>query len=557
MFFQKTIEKPIKILYNLCTDPNRKGSIMKHKISVIFCAAIVLVLALSYFFVPEVTSSETEMRSMRTFGMIFQDIDSVDEDGEPTIVNNMGVSAPDRLENAMKDQIFVREDIMRVYNGIQTKFANLYSNTDKALKAHIKALKQLSAAETTAPPSPKDTLAPIEDETEPPVTVAPDDTSVEQPSSPDETSVPDETSIPDETSTEAPEEPSPPLLDFEKYPGYGFARLEVFPEQSYEYSYIGTFALYNGTDYVGAKPNKSVVTQEAVQRHIDQYEMLLEEYPNLKFYSYFVTQIQDTPWFYDFYGTYPDRHETIAQYLPEYVTVGRLIFKDFADYQDCYFKSDHHWAYKGSERAYQNIYNMMAEDLNLSPMKQPIKTWNFTELYGVEYRGSRANTLREAYSSYDEFIAYEYDLGKRKTYILQPDCYFIEIPVTMGLWEKYKVGDINKNKYFDHYIAFYGHAYDGLGNYYYDSQNCFVIKNDNDAEHSLLLICDSSQRPCRDVLGSHFKNVVTLDYRFMTKIPIDYLIEKYEIDTILCGSQAVLWSGSDKYLFTFSDDFGK
>lgn len=505
---------------------------MKYKASLIICAVIIVGLALSYFIFPEITTSDTEMRSMRTFGMIFENIDSVDENGDPTIVNNVNVSIPDRLENALKDQIFIRENVMTVYNGLQTKFANLYNDTSKALKAPFDSFKQLSTDETTAPPAI--------DETDPPVTV------------------PDE-GFPDEyyDLKEEVEQQPPAALDFNKYPGYGFARLNSFPANQYEYSNIGSFALYNGTDYVGAKPSKSATTENAVQRHIDQYEKLLAEYPDLKFYSYFVTQIQDTPWFTEFYGSYPDKHETAAQYLPEYVTVGRLTFKDFADYQACYYKSDHHWGHKGSERGYQDVYNMMAEALDLSPMKYPIKTWNFSELNGVEYRGSRANSLRDAYSAYDEFIAYEYDLGERETFVLTVDNYTKEIPVTMGLWEKYKVGDINKSKYFDHYINFYGRSYDSTGKQYADSESLFVIKNNNGAEHSLLMVCDSTQRPYRDVLGSHFKNVVTLDYRIMTRVPVDYLIEKYDIDTILCGGQTFAWSGSNQYMFKFSDNFGK
>lgn len=534
---------------------------MKYKISVILCAVIILVLSLSYLVTPEVTTSETERRNMRTFGMIFEDIDSVDEDGEPTIINNVGISIPDRLENAMKDQIFVREDIMSVYNGLQTRFANLYSSTDRAVKSYIKSLKQASTPETTEP----ETTVPVTETTvpTPETTVPTPETTVPS----DDTDVPsDSETVPAETTelettlpetTERVVEPTPIPLDFEKYPGYGYARLDTCAPQSYEYRFIGDYALYNGTDYVGAKPNRNVTTKANVQKHVNQYEMLREEYPNLKFYAYFVTQIQDTPWFYDFYGRYPDRHETIAQFLPEYVSVARLTFEDFDDYMDCYFKSDHHWNYKGSERAYRDVYTIMADDLGLSPMKTPIKTWNFTELEGVQYRGSRANALQGAYSSYDEFIVYEYDLGERETFVLKPDDYKTEIPVTMGLWERYKMGVINKTRYYDHYINFYGHSYDEMGIEYADSENYYVIKNNNDAEHSLLLVCDSSQRAYRDVLASHFKNLVTLDYRVMTKVPVDYLIEKYDIDVILIGAQGFAWSGNAKYMFTFSENFGK
>ena len=501
---------------------------MKYKASLIICGVLVLGLALSYFLSPEVLTSDTEMRSMRTFGMIFTDIDSVDENGDPTIVNNMGVSIPDRLENAMKDQIFVREGVMSVYNGLQAKLANLYNNTSKTLKAPF---KQLSTTDETTAPA---------EETDEPIIIPVD-------------------GFPDEYYDLKEKEPDsvPAELDFKKYPGYGFARLNKFGVAQYEYSNIGSFALYNGTDYVGAKPSKGNISPSAVKKHVDQYEKLLEVYPDLKFYSYFVTQIQDTPWFTDFYGAYSDKHELMAQYLPEWVTVGRLTFKDFADYQDCYYKSDHHWAYKGSERGYQDVYNMMSEQLDLSPMKYPIKTWNFSELNGVQYRGSRANNLRESYTAYDEFIVYEYELGERETFVIRPENYTVEIPVTMSLFERYKAGQISTGRYFDHYINFYGHAYDSTGKEYADSETCFVIKNNNGAEHSLLLVCDSTQRPYRDVLGSHFKNVVTLDYRILTKVPVDYLIDTYDIDTILCGGQSFAWSGSQQYLFTFSENFGK
>ena len=501
---------------------------MRYKATLILSALLVVVLALSYFVFPEVTTSDTEMRSMRTFGMIFENIDSVDENGDPTIVNNVGVSIPDRLENAMKDQIFVREGVMTVYNGLQAKLANLYNDSVKLVKAPF---KQLSA-------SSDETTEPVHDETDPPVTI------------------PDE-GFPDEYYDLNEEVEKPIPYDYDKYPVFGFARLAACPPQSYEYSNIGSFALYNGTDYVGAKPSKSGVSEKNVQKHVDQYDALRKVYPDLRFYSYFVTQIQDTPWFYDYYGVYPDRHELIAQYLPNYVKVSRLTFKNFADYQDCYFKSDHHWSYKGSERGYQDVYNMMAEDLDLSPMKYPIKTWNFSELNGVEYRGSRANNLQSAYNGFDQFIVYEYELGERETFVLNPDNYTVEIPVTMGLWEKYKAGDISKGKYYDHYINFYGQSYDANGRNYADSSSLYVIKNDNGAEHSLLMVCDSTQRPYRDVLGSHFKNVVTLDYRILTKVPVDYLIDKYGIDTILCGGQSFAWSGNTQYLFNFSENFGK
>ena len=86
----------------------------------------------------------------------------------------------------------------------------------------------------------------------------------------------------------------------------------------------------------------------------------------------------------------------------------------------------------------------------------------------------------------------------------------------------------------------------------------FVIKNkDNGAKHNMLLVCDSSQRPYRDVLASHFGTLVTLDYRIIPYVPIDYIIDTYDIDVIFFGGQSFAWSGSNQYLFRFSENFGK
>ena len=309
---------------------------MKYKISVILCAVILVGLSVSYFFSPKVEKSEVEMRNMATFDMIFNPVDDIDPNtGEKSVLYNVDKSIPDRLEDAMKDQIFIRDDVMAVYNEIQAKFANAYNGVNKLLSAPFK--QEL----------PDDTIGVLE--TDPPITV------------------PDE-GFPDEYYDLVVEEPADipqSALNFKAYPGYGFARLKAFPARSYEYSQVGSMVAYNGSDWLGQKPSKGSASQSGVAKHVAQYEKLLKEYPNLKFYSYFVSQMQHSPWFHDFFGNYPDWHETAAQFLPEFVEVDRFVFYDFEDYKDVYFKTDHHWSYKGSERGYQDVYNMMADDLGL------------------------------------------------------------------------------------------------------------------------------------------------------------------------------------------------
>lgn len=507
----------------VCGYLPKRGDFMRYKASLIICALITVALGLSFFFTPEVVTSKVENRNMTTFKMIFNPVDDIDPNtGEKSVLYNADKSIPDRLEDAMKDQIFIRDYVVLNYTELEAKLSNLYLGTTKTLSAFLK--DNTPPAETV----PAETDAPV--------------------------TVPDE-GFPDEYYDLYEESGASAELDFTKYPKYGYARLEAFPANSYDYTNVGSRAAYNGTDYLGFKPGKSTYTQRGVSVMVSQYEKLREVYPDIKIYNYFVSAMTDTPWFYDSIGTYPDKQEAAAQYLPEYVKVSRLIYEDFEDYAACNFKTDHHWSYKGAERGYRDVYAMMAEDLNLSPLKYPIQTWKFSEMYDFKYRGSHATEVRNVYSGYDEFIVYEYDLGERETFVAPASNYTVEIPVTMGLMEKYKVGNIKKNA--DHYINFYGQSYDKNGKTYSDSENMLIIKNNNGAEHSLLMICDSTQRAYRDVIGSHFKNVVTLDYRIMATVPVDYIIEKYDIDTILVGGLSFAWGGDSKYVLNFSENFGK
>ena len=183
------------------------------------------------------------------------------------------------------------------------------------------------------------------------------------------------------------------------------------------------------------------------------------------FYSYFVSSLSSTKWFdvqlgYDT----PDYFECIAQAMPEYMKVRRLVYQDDEEYESMFYKSDHHWCYKGFMQGYEDIYDMISTDYdNLSPLKEPIKIWNFSDLYGVEYRGSRASNLQELYDGYDEFIVPEYDLGDRICYSIDLDT-GEETQVTLCLWDTYKVGEMSKDRYYDHYIRFYYSAFDDNGN---------------------------------------------------------------------------------------------
>ncbi len=488
---------------------------MKYKASVIIAGLILVALSMTFLIgYKPVEVSELENRRMTTFDMIFSP-----ETNPQSEIYNAEKSHTDRFEDALKDQIAIRDTVVTFYSTLEGRFANIYNRAFLALRGLSSNLNNNNNED--------DPTTDTADTEEPIVEVEP---------------------------------------DYDTYPLYGFQRLELPKKQDYTLLSLGQeFYRINDTDYVGKAPITQELVYEdegALDLSITHLKMLHFKYPDIKMYTYFVRQACDTPWFDDFLGTPSyDRFEFVTRYLPEYIKYDQFIFNDFEEYKEVAFASDHHWNYNGTRRGYEDIYAMMAEDLNLSPIKEPIKTWNFSELFGVKFYGSYAQKLLSAYEVYDDFIVHEYDLGERDCYAINPDKTSQETPIRLALWDEYKVGKIDQKAYYDHYINFYGTSTD-LKNpkkTYADSNRIYRIENkSDDVEHKLLWIGDSTQRSIRDVLATHFKTVIYIDYRIMNKVEIDKIIDKYEIDTLLIGSlPQSYWYDKWQYKFKFSKDFYK
>ena len=318
---------------------------------------------------------------------------------------------------------------------------------------------------------------------------------------------------------------------------------------------IGNYELIEDTGYITIRPDTAPLDSSAVQSRVDQLDYLHNKYPELMMYTYYVSQASDTPWFNTCIGaTAADHYQQIVDALPDYVRSDHLVYENLDDYMYIHYKTDHHWNHRGARRGYENIYLMMSQDIDLSEMRIPIEENRVSERYGFVYLGSYGRTLGELYDEeYDDFLFYEYDLPQREMAIINPDT-LDEIEVLeIGLYNEYLRGDINKDVGTDHYITMYGNALDINDNRYGDSSYPFIIRSSNSNGLNLIITGDSYARAMRDVLASHFYTTVYLDYRTLSKIPIDYIIEQYDIDVLLICSHTSMWR-SEEYLFTFMGD---
>lgn len=318
---------------------------------------------------------------------------------------------------------------------------------------------------------------------------------------------------------------------------------------------VGNYELIEDTGYITVCPKTDPLDASLVQKRVGQLEYIHENYPDLKMYTYYVTQAFDTSWFNSYIGaTAADHYQEIVDALPDYVKSDHLVYQDLNDYMNIHYKTDHHWNNRGARRGYEDIYTMISGDFDLGKMRVPVTENTISETYDFVYLGSYGRALGELYNKgYDDFSFYEYDLPQREAAIINPDT-LVEIKVTkIGLYDEYQRGEINKELGTDHYITMYGTARDMDGNEYGDGSYPFVIRNMDGNGKNLIITGDSYGRAVRDALASHFDTTIYLDYRTLSKVPIDYIIEKYDIDALLISSHTSMWE-EEEYLFTFRGD---
>ena len=333
-----------------------------------------------------------------------------------------------------------------------------------------------------------------------------------------------------------------------------FSPLNKKDDLQYTLHPIGNYSLIEDSKYITICPSTEPMNKEIVEKRVEQLELIHKKYPNMRFYTYYVSQAYDTTWFNSYIGaSAADHYQEIVDAVPDYVKTGHLIYDNLNDYMNVHYKTDHHWNHRGSRRGYENIYSLMNKDFKLGDMLIPTRENNISASYDFGFLGSYGKSLGDLYNGgYDSFSFYEYSYPEKDMFILDTE-QLKEIQVSeLGVYDEYNNGSVDKTIGVNHYSELYGKARDETGNYYYDEWCPFIIKNKNGNGKNLLLCGDSYSRAIRDQLASHFDTTFYFDYRICSKIPIDYIIEQYDINVLLISSQTNMWEG-EKFLFTFME----
>lgn len=159
-------------------------------------------------------------------------------------------------------------------------------------------------------------------------------------------------------------------------------------------------------------------------------------------------------------------------------TYSSLKVDNYSDYKNNFFKTDHHWNYKGSYQGYKDIIKMIYGD---EEVKQPISEVEFknSNFYGTLSTGSGVRSFKEPFS------VYKFDLGKNDIKIF--GSYGVVDPII------YKQSSLFTNPFLYHYYYYYG-----------DDYSIVTYDFHNEDKENILIISNSFIKANRELIASHF-----------------------------------------------------
>ena len=286
------------------------------------------------------------------------------------------------------------------------------------------------------------------------------------------------------------------------------------------YYSIGQRSVFDCSDYIVFKPSHYDAKAKK------QFLKILNSYSKLNNYIDTYYYFINTSIVFDFRkNNYSiDTKKIYKENMKGKYNYSELTFKNYDEYKKYFYKTDHHWNYKGSYKGYKDIMKMF----NINDINIPISKKKFNGYY---YFGSHASVTRK-YNFHEEFTAYKFNFPNHKTYING-------LPKEYGKQSEYFSNKIKYSKNLGLYGDFYGWDY---GEIIFDFNN----KNKN----NLLIIGNSYTNAINMLIASHFNRTYIIDLRnyehdMNKKFDIINYIKDNNIDKVLVISDNSFYSTNE------------
>ena len=196
--------------------------------------------------------------------------------------------------------------------------------------------------------------------------------------------------------------------------------------------------------------------------------------------------------------------------------MGSLEIHSIEEYCDWFYKTDHHWNYKGSYKAYTEIIPLVLG--GDEPLMEPAETVHFPFVFNGSYnkllgRGDSDETFSVYRFEYPE-MTIQVNLKRRASY---------------GRAKVYFSGDAaaDVSIFTNHYGEFYG-----------GDSGTVLFSTERPEKESILVISNSYSNAINMLIASHFNNTLVADLRLFddetgVETSLEQLVKKYGITKIL------------------------
>ncbi len=259
----------------------------------------------------------------------------------------------------------------------------------------------------------------------------------------------------------------------------------------------GDYGVYDCDDSLVYYPYSKNKFYLQLQKNLKDYDSINK---NIDTYYYFVP----SSYSFDFSNntSVVDVEEEMKKNFKNPYTYSSLNVSDYNSYKKYFFKTDHHWNYKGSYQGYKDIINMIYEqdDINEPSSEISFKNSNF---YGTLSIVSGVREFKEPFSVY-EFSLNEYDQKIIGTY---------GVPNS----NVYKFPELYSDPFLYHYYQYYGDDYSLVKYNFY-----------NPDKDNILIISDSYIKSNRELIASHFNETHILNLNeYISDFEKNFDIKKY------------------------------
>ena len=197
--------------------------------------------------------------------------------------------------------------------------------------------------------------------------------------------------------------------------------------------------------------------------------------------------------------------------LDSEITIVDLSYSKSEDYEQDFFKTDHHWNIKGATKAYTKIMNQAYPNLETTIFEKSVE-YTSPSFNGANAR--RSLKLVDVQDRVSDYLLDASDLSIKidgKTSSIQDVCH----------QEKYESSQFSINSFTNRY-----------GEYFHDDKAKIEFNSENHTKRNLLIIGDSYSNNCERFFAKSFDKTIAIDLRY-SKEDLHSLISDNKITDVL------------------------